>query len=246
MSGSFLIVLALAALPAVGNFAGGLMAEIWPISERTLSLALHGAAGVVLAVVGVELLPQAVRVEPPWMIVLAFIAGGGFFVLVDGVVERVGKGAGKSDRPHAGTWAIFVGVAVDLLSDGLMIGAGSTITLDLGLLLALGQVTADIPEGFATIAAFRQQGLPRRARLLLAASFVVPVLAGAALGYWVVRGRGDALKLALLSFTAGVLTTLVVEGMIPQAHELGEARLATLIFVGGFALFTLLSLYLGS
>jgi ZIP family zinc transporter len=39
-------------LPAVGNVAGGLLAEMVPVSERVLSLALHLAAGIVLAVVG--------------------------------------------------------------------------------------------------------------------------------------------------------------------------------------------------
>ncbi|WP_447978016.1 hypothetical protein [Candidatus Nitrospira bockiana] len=57
MMSEFLRVLALAALPALGNFAGGLLAERYAISERALSLALHGAAGVVMAVVAVELMP---------------------------------------------------------------------------------------------------------------------------------------------------------------------------------------------
>lgn len=36
-----------------------------------------------------------------------------------------------------------------------MIGAGTTIRAGLGLLLAVAQVPADVPEGFATIANFR-------------------------------------------------------------------------------------------
>jgi ZIP family zinc transporter len=48
-------VLALALLPAAGNFAGGVLAELIPTSRRTLSRALHVAAGIIVAVVGVEL-----------------------------------------------------------------------------------------------------------------------------------------------------------------------------------------------
>ena len=47
----FLVVLALAMLPAVANFAGGALAEAFRVSARGLSLALHLAAGIVLAVV---------------------------------------------------------------------------------------------------------------------------------------------------------------------------------------------------
>lgn len=45
----FLIALLLAAMPAAGNFAGGLLAEWVRVSERMLSLALHAAAGIVVA-----------------------------------------------------------------------------------------------------------------------------------------------------------------------------------------------------
>lgn len=41
-----------------GKFGGGLLAEVVPVSRRLLSLALHAAAGIVLAVVGLELLPR--------------------------------------------------------------------------------------------------------------------------------------------------------------------------------------------
>jgi ZIP family zinc transporter len=39
-------------------------------------------------------------------------------------------------------WMIYVAVAVDLFSDGLMIGAGSAVATSLALVLALGQVLA--------------------------------------------------------------------------------------------------------
>ena len=42
----YLTVLALTALPAAANFAGGLLAEVVPQSDRVLRLALHAAAGI--------------------------------------------------------------------------------------------------------------------------------------------------------------------------------------------------------
>lgn len=80
-----------------------------------------------------------------------------------------------------------------------MIGAGSTISIGLGFLLALGQVSADMPEGFAAIATFKQEEGSRYKRLLLAASFALPVLLGATIGYWVVRGAPEVFKLLYLS-----------------------------------------------
>ncbi len=242
----YLIALALASMPALGNFAGGVLAEALPVSRRVLSLALHAAAGIVLAVVGVELMPEALGATHPWVIGLAFVAGGGFAVLVDAGLGLVQGRTGGEGGGEGGPWSIYVGVAVDLFSDGVIIGTGSTIAFGLGLLLAIGQVPADIPEGFATIATFRRQGVTRRIRLLLAASFALPILLGVTVGYWGVRGQPDLVKLGLLAFTAGVLLTVAVEEMVTEAHEAQDEdpRAASLFLVGGFALFALLTVYL--
>jgi zinc transporter, ZIP family len=236
--------LLLAMLPATGNVAGGMLAELVAVSQRTLSLALHAAAGIVLAVVAVELMPEAMQATSPWIVVLAFVAGGAVFVAADHGLAMVRARSGGSGQER-GPWLIFVGVAIDLFSDGVMIGTAANLSPGLALLLALGQVPADIPEGFATVAGFKARGIPRRARLALSGSFAIPILLGTMVGYFAVRDQPEVLKLALLAFTAGVLTTVVVEEIVPEAHEDGEARFAALVFVGGFALFALLSAYLG-
>lgn len=178
----YLIALALSALPAIGNFMGGLIAEYYRVSMRLLSLALHGAGGIVLAVVGVELMPQILQANPPWAVILCFFAGDAFFVALDQAIHLVQNRLGKA-QGNTASWAIFFGVAVDLFSDGLMIGTGSTIALSLGALLALGQVSADIPERFATIATFKRQGISRRTRQLLSASLFLPIFLGTTIGY---------------------------------------------------------------
>jgi hypothetical protein len=55
----FWMVMALACMPALGNFAGGLAAEFVPTGPRALNRALRAAAGVLLAIVAVEIMPEA-------------------------------------------------------------------------------------------------------------------------------------------------------------------------------------------
>lgn len=239
----YFIVLSLVLLPAGGNFLGGLLAEFINVSQRVLSLALHAAAGIVLAVVGVELMPRVLEANPPWVSLLALVGGSVFAVLVDQGTDLVQ--ARTNSAAYAGPIAIYFGTAIDLFSDGLLIATGSTIDLELGFLLALGQVPADVPEGFATIATFANQDLDRRYRLALSTAFLIPIFLGATIGYWVVRGQADIVKLVLLAFTAGILLTVSVEEMIPEAHENADPRSAGLALVGGFVLFVFLSVYLG-
>lgn len=240
----YLLALGFAALPALGNFGGGLLAEAIRISPQMLSYALHAAAGVVLGVVGVELMPQALDADPAWIPVLAFVLGGGFFLAADSAINLVSARFGEAGE-DAGPWVIYFGVAMDLFSDGIMIGTGSLVSSSLGLLLALGQVPADIPEGFAVVANFKKKRVPRRQRLLITAAFAIPIFLGTTLGYWAVKGQSELVKFSLLAFTAGVLTTVVVEEIVPEAHAEGGARFAAMAMVGGFALFALLSAYVG-
>lgn len=57
--------LAVALIPAAGSFLGGLAAEVRHVSDRMLSKAFHAAAGIVLAVVGIELEPDAIESSIP-------------------------------------------------------------------------------------------------------------------------------------------------------------------------------------
>ena len=236
-----------AALPAVGNLVGGGIAELVRIPPAMLGFALHFAAGTILAVVGIELMATALQTAHPATIALAFVAGGAAAAWLESAIDFVARRFGGS-AGGAGPWMINAGVAVDLISDGVMIGTSASISGKLALLLALGQVAADIPEGFATIATFRKEGMGRAARLALTASFALPVLAATTLGYFSVRGSPPVVKFALLSFTAGMLTTIAVEEMIEEAHATGRERESgwqTLGLAVGFAAFIMISAGLG-
>ena len=235
---AFTTVLLLAALPAAGNFVGGLVAEALDISDRVLSVALHVALGIILAVVSLELLPQAFEADAKWVVILAFGLGGVFFLVADRAIHVVERRLGGG----GGALAVYFATSIDLMTDGLMIGTGAVISPTLALLLALGQVTADIPEGFATIAGFKSSGVPRRRRLLLAAAFAIPIFAGATIGYYGVRDAPQLVQLSLLAFSAGVLISVAVEEIGPQAERC-EPRNAALALVGGFTLFAFISAY---
>lgn len=239
MSGLALVVL-LSLLPGAGNFAGAMIAERWNVTPRRLNWALHAASGIVIAIVAVELLPEALGALAGWWIALAFAAGGAGYIVIESLLERAQRG--REGEGRKAMWMIYVAVAVDLTSDGLMIGTGAAVSPALALVLAAGQVLADVPEGYAALANFRDKGVPRRRRILLSASFFLYVVGSALLSWLLLRGSGEPIQMAALSFVAGLLTVAAVEDMLQEAHEAREdTRRSIVAFVGGFALFTLLS-----
>lgn len=110
----FLQVLLLALLPALGNVTGGLHSELFPVSYRTLGLALHAATGILFAVIGVELMPQALQADPVWVVILAFVLGGVVFLLIDKAVDWINTRFGgkhndnqESDAHHGAAGGRF-------------------------------------------------------------------------------------------------------------------------------------------
>ena len=243
----YLVVLGFAALPALGNFAGGVMAEVLRVSERALSLALHLAAGIVLAVVGLELMPEALEASSPWVPLLAFVAGGAAFIGLDHTIGYVqARLGGGEDERQGSALAIFSGVSLDLFSDGVMIGTATVLNPGLGLLLAMGQVPADVPEGFAAVATLRNAGISRKRRFLLSAAFAIPIFVGATLGYFALRDAPEIVTLSVLALTGGALVAVVVEEMISEAHEGETSQMGPLFLTAGFALFGAISVYIGA
>lgn len=237
-------IVLLALLPGAGNFLGGLAAEIRKPSRRFLNWALHAASGIVIAIVAVELIPRALGALAGWWIALAFALGGLAYVLLESIVERL-QGP-NSDDGRGRMWMIYAAVAVDLTSDGLMLGAGSAVSSTLALTLAAGQVLADVPEGYATVANFRDKKVPRLRRILFAASFFIYVIGAALIAHFALRTAPAALKMGALVFVAGLLTVAAVEDMLEEAHSAHEdSRRSVISFVAGFTLFILVSTSLG-
>lgn len=238
-------VFLLSLLPGAGNFAGGMIAEFWKPSPRLLDWALHAASGIVIAIVAVELIPNALNVLAGWWLAAAFGAGGLVYIALQaGVQQLQSRQAGQK---RTGMWMIYIAVAIDLASDGLVLGAGSAVSLSLAVVLASGQILADVPEGYASIATFRSNNVPRRKRLWLSASFVTFCTAGAMLAYFGLRGAPESFQMAALVFVAGLLTLAAVEDILEEAHESREdTKYSTLAFLVGFVLFTLVSVGLES
>ena len=237
---NFLTVLGLSSLPALGNFIGGLLSEWLNPSQNFVNRALHAAAGIILAVVSVEVMPNALAIVPVWILASAFVGGGLLYLLIEAGIHRWQRN--QPDGAGAQAWMVYVAVSADLVGDGLLIGTGSAVSSQLALLLALGQVLADVPEGFSVLANFRNRDVGRKQRLLLSASFVIPVVGAASLAYFLLRGRQEIVKYTAMVFVAGLYSLAAVEDMLGEAHESAEdTRWSAISFLLGYALFLLVS-----
>lgn len=239
----FLTVLLVALLPAGGSFIGSMLSEMFRTPKWLLGAALHGATGVAMGLVSIELMPRALGATPIWLIALLFAVGGAISVALSRLVRWL---RGGDEAEATGEWKVYATTSADVFSDGLLTGATFAVSSGLGLLLALSQVVANVPGGFATTANFRFRGVSRFHRVLAATSYVAPAVVGAIIGFVVLRNADFMTKEATLSLIAGILLVTTIEELVPQADRPGTARwISTAAFVIGFVFIALLSGYVG-
>src|SRR5512135_975167 len=103
------------AVPALIALVGGVVAALWHPSARARSLIQHFAAGVVLAALAVELLPEIEREHAPGLVLAASFALGSLFMYgLKLLTERLEKGGGDHGKLAVGLLlATFIDVATD-------------------------------------------------------------------------------------------------------------------------------------
>lgn len=239
----FILVLIIASVAALLTYLGAPLAEKFDVPFRWVSAALQFAAGIITALVAISLMPPAVRNGPYLAIVLSFFLGGMAFVMMEYLTARMQR-AGAAAAGGPASLGLYIGILVDLVIDGIVIGVGSTLTITTGLLMALGLSISTVPLAFVTIATAKRQGMPKKRRSRLAALFFLCIMGGAMIGFWLLSNLSLEVRLVLISLASGFLITLVTQSMIPEANREGEPGLAGVLYMGGISVYALLSLIL--
>jgi ZIP family zinc transporter len=237
----FLLVLGIALVASFLTYLGAPLAERFDVPHKIVSAALQFAAGIITALVAFSLMPPAVRGGPYGWVVLAFFIGGVLYVTLEYLSTRVMASAPAAED-GATSFGLYIGILVDLVIDGVVIGIGSTLTLATGLLLALGLAISTAPLAFVTIATAKRQGMSAKNRRLLSFLLFLCVLVGALFGYLVLRNQSQELRLILVALASGFLITTVVQGLIPEANREGEPGFAGILYIAGLSLYGLMSL----
>jgi ZIP family zinc transporter len=231
------IFVALAAL--LSTLAGGLVAL--RIRDK-LHLVLGAAAGVMLGVVGFDLLPESLDQAGHELfgVPAALIAAVGGFLSIH-VVERSMAmhrghehefGAHQHGPQSTGVLAASALVVHSLL-DGVGIGLGFQAGTTVGVTVAIAVVAHDFADGFNTFTITALYGNDRRRALTLLAADAVAPVAGAVLGTLV---HLSTVAVGLyLGYFAGFLLYLATADILPEAHADHPSRGTLVSTVGGVA-----------
>ncbi|MCX5196542.1 ZIP family metal transporter [Streptomyces sp. NBC_00249] len=219
------------------TLAGGWTAQ--RVTDRR-HLVLGLAGGLMLGVVGLDLLPEAMHaaggeVFGVPLALLLFV--GGF--LVAHVVERVlavrqaahgGENGARAPQVGLTAAAAMVGHS---LADGVALGAAFQVGGGMGVAVALAVITHDFADGFNTYTLTSLYGNDRRKALgMLFADAAAPVVGAASTLLFTLPEEPLG---AYLGFFGGVLLYLAAAEILPEAHHKHPALSTLMCTVGGVA-----------
>ncbi|QES40878.1 MULTISPECIES: ZIP family metal transporter [Streptomyces] len=208
--------------------------------RRHLVLGLAG--GLMLGVVGLDLLPEALDAagQPVFGVpaaLLLFVAG----FLVAHLVERLlaGRRAAHGADEHEGGRVPEVGLTAAAamvghsVMDGVAIGAAFQVGGGMGVAVALAVVAHDFADGFNTYTLTSLYGNARRKALaMLFADAAAPVVGAASTLLFTIP---EQLLGSYLGFFGGALLYLAAAEILPEAHHDHPARSTLLCTVAGAA-----------
>jgi ZIP family zinc transporter len=222
------------AIPAVVALGGGILAAFWTPSHSTRSLIQHFAAGVVLAALAVELLPEIGREHAPgWVLAGSFALGSLFMYALKLWTMRMEHAASLSGAAKALSTGLLMATFIDVATDGFIIGAGFAAGGETGTILALGLSVELLFLGLALTS-----GATAGWRIVaISGALGLTVLSFALLGNLLLSGASHAVIGGTLAFSAAALLYLVTEELLMEAHEVEEKPISTLVLFGGFLTF---------
>jgi zinc transporter ZupT len=230
----------IAVLISLATFASTGLGGLFALRFRDrLHLILGFTAGVLLAVVAFDLLPEIVQLtnetradftEPMVALVVGF--------LVFHIVEKLtlihaaheSEYAADHDHPQLGVVSA-VALSAHSFFDGVGIGLAFQLSTTVGTAVALAVIAHDFSDGLNTVTLMLVHGnTSRRSLWLLLLDATTPV-AGAA--STLLFHLGDRQLLIYLGFFAGFLLYIGASDILPEAHANHPSRLTLLLTVAG-------------
>ena len=216
----------------VSGLVGGLVSVFWSPNKWLTHNIQHFTAGVVLAAVALEVVPDAARAgAPPRLVLGGFALGGLVMIAMKWAILSIEE---RQQKSHRKPWGLTVAAAVDTALDGVIIGAGFAMGRGLGALLSFALGLELFCLTLSVGATFRKEKTTRLVTLAVTSGISLLLLLGAGGGVVMFAGASKTVLAVMLSFGSSALLYLVTEELLVETKLPRETLMSTLMFFLGF------------
>ncbi len=245
MENIFIKIIVFSLIPASSVIIGFAIAAFYPPTSKVRSIILHFAAGIVFSVVAVELLPDIIEKTSVMQLGIGFSAG---VILMLGlkqfmhVSEKKAEKNDSSQSENSYPSTLIIGVGVDILIDGILIGIGFAAGQTEGILLTSALAIEIFVLGLAVSAEMSQRKISKKLRTITVLLLAFVIIIGAAIGAIMLSVLSIEILHIVLSFALAALLYLVTEELLVESHNEPDSPLISSTFFLGFLLFLIIGM----
>lgn len=222
------IILFLSALAGLSTLIGVGLALLIGRNDRAVSLGMGFSAGLMVCMSLLDLIPEALSLGTPSIVWSSALAGAGLIALLHYVIPHIHLQAEVDVGPYATKTPIHtsllvaVGLVLHDFPEGFAMASAYLSSPHLGVLVAIVIMLHNIPEQFAIAMPAVKT---RNRRFLYGTAFLAALAepAGAIFGL-VVTSIVPALHAVLLAFAAGAMLYVSLHELLPLARRFAGLR----------------------
>jgi zinc transporter, ZIP family len=231
---------------------GGAISSLTPMTHERLCRLISFAAGTLMGVTLLSIIPESYSALPIWQLVLGLASGYLVFWLISRFVFHVCPACAASHFDEATTHrfseiaaAMVIALGLHSTMDGLALALGKESNLagglDLSLLLAI--CVHKVPEGLALCALLLAAGLGRWKALMWVAAVEATTLLGGAIGLWAAPQIAGRWLDMIITHVGGGFIFLAIHAVFGELLKHSRARVLV-NFAAGVLLIAALNLAL--
>ena len=225
--------------PMIGILVGAAIGTHLTISDKTVSGLKSLAAGIVLAAVSTELVPEIAEVKVPkerlWVL-FGIVMGAMLLIVMRTYFSKydpLKSGGGRVP------WEMVLSIAIDFFVDAILIGMAMTITTGVegntGMVMAVALGTEMLIITLTASGQMKENSVKTPEIWSIAIGLSCVVLLGGLLGNYVAKSfKGSPPYYGLLAFGVAALIWLIIEELLVETskNNLDSRIQASLVFIG--------------
>ncbi len=209
----------------IGISSGVFLLTLLNVKSRRLQGMMMGlAAGLMMAIICFDVLPEAFEKGGVIIALLGMIGGLGIGLSLDDVASHF-------TSPKTGV-VLTIGVALHAFPEGIALGTLLAISPQIGIKVALIVLLHSIPEGMAIAISLQKNGVKEKTLGAICVMLAGIMSVGAMTGF-AISALSPTIVTLIMGFAAGIILYVVCEELIPESKEVWNGRLTTIAVVFG-------------
>lgn len=178
------------------------------------------AAGVMLAISFLELIPESLEISSPAITIGGLVLGSLAMYGLDRIIPHIHPSLCAQEQGcnlERTSVYLILGIFLHNFPEGMAIAIGSVTEIKTSITIALAIAIHNIPEGICTSAPYYHSTGRRIKAFLLSASTAIPILIGYVTAQYLFQQVSTQVVGLLISSTAGLMIYITADELIPNS-----------------------------